>query len=224
MRLTPLRSQKVVLTEAEVDKVIARTLFEERQVVARAALPAIASQEELSGHSGRNARRSALEDSAAAARLDAVAAQHNPPPPQVEDLTGRNPRITAQRVLWLCRRTLPFAALGAMWAWPWLLPAALVAAIVLPLGCVIALGSDGVANALTRAFHWTNARWPDRAERLRRRMDRFATRMDGVLDRLPERWTIGLYMPDFSREALLPHEDAGAPDPFERLRAEARGV
>jgi hypothetical protein len=218
MSLKPLQSRSAKVSEEEIDHVIARTLSEDRQIEARAALPAIASQDELSGQSGRLARRAAQQEGAAAARLDAVAAQYYPAPLPVEDLTGNADRIVTQMMPWLGRGALALMALAVIWTWPLILPVAVVAAVLVPIVCTVALGSDGVANALARLFRWRNARHPDRAERMRARIDGFAMRMDALLDRLPEGWTTGLYMPDFSREALMPDAQADAPDPFDRLR------
>ncbi len=221
--LAPLRSRGAQLTEAEIEHVIARTLSEDRQMVARAALPAIATQDELSGQSGRIARRAAQREEAAAARLDAVAAQYHSPLPTVEDLTGARaglPHIAP----WLRRGTLGLLLAAVVWTWPLILLAAAVAALALPPICAIALSNEGVANALADLYRWRHARRPKRAERMRARIDRFAMRMDAILDRLPEGWTTGLYMPDFSRDALLPLDEAQALDPFDRLRGEARGA
>ncbi len=223
MRLTPLQSPPSKVSEAEIDTVIARTLAESRQIEARAALPVIAHQDDLTGLAGRNARRAAEQESAAAARLSSVSARFASGPPApvtVEDLTGRAPTILEKLRTWPLRVFL-FAAVLAIFALaPWLIPLALLAVAVL----VVAMGSDRVAAALTRVYHWRHARNPDRAERFRARIDRLATGMDAVLDRLPERWTTGLYMPDFSREALLDDLDEGRPDPFDRIAAEMRQV
>lgn len=223
MRLTPLQSRGAQLSEEEIDDMIARTLQEERQIEARAALPAIASQDELSGQSGRTARREARQQEAAEARLQAVSAAHAPKP-QVEDLS-RPPRRTMRSfVPRLWSGALVGCALAVIWIWPWVIAVALIGAILLPVIRAIALGSDGVASLLARLYRWRHARHPERAERMRARIDQFAVWTDGILDRLPEGWTTGLYMPDFSREALLPDAAGEAPDPFDRLRAEANGA
>ncbi len=223
MRLTALKSPPTKVSEAEIDAVIAKTLAENRQIAARAALPEIAHQDELTGLAGRNARREAVQDGAAAARLRNVSAQYAPQKPAaktIEDLTGRTPTILQKLKAWPLLAFL-FAAVVAIFALaPWVIPLALL----LGAGFVVALGSDRVAGGLTRIYHWRHARNPARAERFRNRIDQLATGMDAVLDRLPERWTTGLYMPDFSREALLEDIDQGRPDPFDRIAAEMRQV
>ncbi|MEX1235632.1 MAG: hypothetical protein WEB56_11680 [Roseovarius sp.] len=235
LRLRPLESRGGKLTDEEIDHVIARTLAEDRQIEARHALPAIASQEEISGVAGRITRRAARQEGAAAARLDAVAARHpvhnkahggpdirpSTSAPPVEDLTksrGRRlPRLGARP------RRIAFAlgVVALVWTWPGLVLAALFASLLLVPSFIVALGSTAVSGALIRLFYWRHARSPERAERMRARLDRLAMRIDIVLDRLPEGWTQGLYMADFSNEALLGDLDDAAPDPFERLRSEA---
>lgn len=223
LSLTPLQSRGIQLSEAEIEHVVARTLSEARQIEARSALPAIATQAELSGQSGRIARRAAQQEEAAAARLDAVAAQYHPPQSIVEDLTG--PRAGLPHVApWVRRSVLALALAGVVWLWPWILVVTVVAALAVPPICAIALGSENVVGALARLYRWRHARHPEHAERMRACVNRFAMRMDAILDRLPEGWTTGLYMPDFSREALLPMEQPQLPDPFDRLRGGTRGA
>ncbi len=225
MRLTPLQSQPTKVTEAEIDHVIARVLVENRQIEARAALPEIAHQDELTGLAGRNARREAArnDDAETCREVEARWSSCMPErarPAEIEDLTGRTkPALLGK---WPLRFAALVAVISVVTLAPWAIPLILLAAVVLTVAVVVALGSDGVANLLTRVFHWKNARHPDRAERFRARVDRVATVMDAALDRLPERWTTGLYMPDFSREALLQDMDEGRPDPFDRIATEAR--
>lgn len=215
--MSPLRSRGAQLTEAEIEHVIARTLSEDRQMEARAALPAIATQDELSGQSGRLARRAAQQEEAASARLDAVAAQYRPAQPAIEDLTGARtglPHVAP----WLRHGALGLVLVAVVWMWPLILLVAVVAALALPPIFAIALSNESVVSALAYIYRWRHARRPERAEQMRVRVDRFAMRVDAILDRLPEGWTTGLYMPDFSQEALLPLEQPQAPDPFDRLR------
>lgn len=231
MRLTPLQSRGAKLTEAETDDIIARTLAEDRQREARAAMPAIASQEELSGLAGRIARQASRVQDEADARLSAVTVQHGgrrqgPEPnhahsPPIEDLTGRRRIQLPHLPVWPRRAIVTAVMLGVAWVWPGFVISVIFAAGLMMLGCILALGSDSASGALIRIYHWRHARQPERAERMRLRLDRLAMRVDTILDRLPERWTTGLYMADFSREALLPDEHGDAPDPFDKLRVDA---
>lgn len=230
MRLTPLQSRPPKVTEAETDHVIAETLAKNRQTEARAALPAIAPQDELLGLGGRNARREAQQGEAAAARMDEVSrchAAHRVVAEPVEDLT-KGGRSSLRRLgnlgPWPRRGAIAAALVLVAYIMPWVLSVVALVAVLLPLSLAVLLGTDRMARILLRIFQWLNARWPDRAERFRIRVDWLATGMDALLDRLPERWTTGLYMPDFSREALLPGMDAPRRDPFERIAAEARGI
>lgn len=245
MRLKPLQSHAPKVSDAEIDHIIARTLAEDRQIEARAALPAIASQDELSGLAGRSARRSAARGGAAAARMGAVTALYAESAGRAgpdaggrgasssgprEDLTGRRPFLqrlglfSATSRPWAMRALLMVAMLAIAALMPWAIPLVLAAGVVAIAALVAAMGSDRMAGGLERVFHWLHAREPDRAERFRARVDRMATAMDALLDRLPERWTAGLYMADFSREALLPGAQDDLPDPFDRIAAEARGI
>ena len=236
LRLKPLQSRGADLTEKEIDDMIARTLAEERQAEARAALPELASQEELSGTAGRETRRASRVRSAAEARLAQVGAQYaevatDGSAPPVEDLRqpkapliGRLVRIPRVPRLpsWMRYAVPGLLLLTALWFQPGLVMLAAVFVLLLGAALVLALGSDAVSNALIRLYHWRRARNPDRAERMRQRLDGIAMRVDMVLDRLPAGWTTGLYMADFSREALSPVGDAAQGDPFDRLRAEVR--
>ncbi len=228
VRMTPLQSQPSKVTDAEIDHVIARTLAQNRQIDARAALPVIAHQDELTGLAGRNARREAAQNSAAAARLSEVTSRWSSSmperarPAEIEDLTGRT-RLTLFGK-WPLRAAAAVTTVIVVVLEPFAIPLILLAAAVLTVALGVAMGSEGVANTLARVFYWKNARDPDQAEQFRARVDRVATAMDAALDRLPERWTTGLYMPDFSREALLQDMGGDRPDPFDRIAAEARQV
>lgn len=225
MRLTPLQSRPSQVTDAEIDHVIAKTLAESRQIEARAMLPDILHQDELTGLAGRNARSKAAKTGAAKARLSEVATRYAPeskPIETVEDLTGRALLRLRRPHPWVLRGALAALALVVVLLKPWGVVLVLLAAVIATLGLALAMGTDRMAGGLTRIYHWQNARNPGRAERFRARVDQLATGMDAALDRLPERWTVGLYMPDFSREALLENLEDDRPDPFDRIAAETR--
>ncbi|PVA10935.1 hypothetical protein DC366_03880 [Pelagivirga sediminicola] len=224
MRLQPLQSPAATVTDDEIDQVIARTLAESRQLDARAAMPDIVSQDELLGRAGRNARQDAAEGGAAAARMDAVAAEYAPAKPaaQAADQVRRRAPKLRRLGKWPRRAALAGIALAAFWLAPWGAALITLVALVLAAALVLAMGSDRVADTLALIHNVLHARNPDRAERFRLRVDRLATIMDGVLDRLPERWTAGLYIRDFSRHALLGEDMTQRPDPFDRLAAAAR--
>ncbi|MCZ4353709.1 hypothetical protein O4H61_14415 [Roseovarius aestuarii] len=231
LRLNPLQSASAQVSEAETDKIIAQTLAQNRKVEARAAMPDIADQDELLGLAGRNARRDARRQEAAAARLNTVAqsAAVSGPTRQVEDLTGGATRFRMPNVPGVnsrsLRRVVLITGLAAfVYVWPWVIPLTLFVAFWTVLIALAALGSDRIGERVLQMFLWLNARNPDRAERLRQRADGLAMRVDALLDRLPERWTEGLYMPDLSRAALIPQDMDDRPDPFDRIAAESQSA
>ncbi|XDA98793.1 hypothetical protein AB1M95_02495 [Sulfitobacter sp. LCG007] len=80
------------------------------------------------------------------------------------------------------------------------LPAAILlgAAIVCMASILLALGSRRVWGAVLGRIDRIAQRRPARAAAMRHRLDALAMRWDEVLDRFPERWVEGLYMPDFA--------------------------
>jgi len=216
LRLKPLQSRPEPVSDAEIDDVIAKTLAKSRQLEARAALPEVVDQDTLLGLSGRNARREvATRDAAETRRAQSAACVA----PRVEDLTGR-------RMAGLWRRRLLIAApfaLVMVWK-PWLIPGLLILCFGIVIALFAVLGSERLSDAFIRFYLWLNLRNPERAERVRDRADRLAMRLDALLDRLPERWTDGLYMPDFSRASLTGETLDARPDPFDRIAAEARSM
>jgi hypothetical protein len=230
MRLNPLQSAGAEVSEAEIDHVIAETLAHNRQVEARAALPDIVCQDALLGLAGRNARRDAQRDTAAATRLSTVrqtAACGAARP--VEDLSRRAPRFRLPRLTIARHKTsrrvvLILGLVATVYMWPWLIALMFVFAVAIVLAGLAALGSEWLGARALGAFLWLDARNPARAERLRLRADGLAMRIDALLDRLPDRWTEGLYMPDLSRAALIPQDMSDRPDPFDRIAAQARQI
>lgn len=76
-----------------------------------------------------------------------------------------------------------------------------------------------------RFRHWARNRYtrlrdrdPDAAERLRHRAATASAALGAVVDRLPESWTQGLYLPDFEEDDDL--ADKWTSDPFDRLKQE----
>ena len=82
------------------------------------------------------------------------------------------------------------------------------------------LGPDACAEKIAKSYQWIAHRWPETAEKLHRRASTSLKRIGVVLDKLPERWTDGIYLPDIDgseTEILL----AAQPDPFDRLTEQA---
>lgn len=61
----------------------------------------------------------------------------------------------------------------------------------------MAIGGETIWRGVMLALHQLSEKDPERAVRIRRRLDRMAVKWDGFLDRLPEGSVDGLYMPDF---------------------------
>ena len=102
---------------------------------------------------------------------------------------------------------------------PWLIPITFLLTFLTVLIGYLSLGPDRVAELVVTNWRRLHARKPEFAENLRARAEAMAIRIDAFLDRLPEKWTDGLYVPDFSRSD---QKDADLPDPFERLAREAQ--
>ena len=71
-----------------------------------------------------------------------------------------------------------------------------VALVAMVLGAFLIAGPDRIWRAVLARLSALEARDPKRAMRVRTRLDRLACRWDAILDRFPEGWVHGLYMPD----------------------------
>ncbi len=98
-------------------------------------------------------------------------------------------------------------------------------ALTLALVCVVALalfwlvGSNrlrAMGGACFRLYSWA---LPTQADHLLTWSNRFSDRTQGLVDRLPNSWSQGMYLPSFSSE---PQEDLDLIDPFDRLLEERR--
>jgi hypothetical protein len=92
---------------------------------------------------------------------------------------------------------------------------------ILGLIAYIALGPDRVNAWVSRWYARLRNTDPQGAETLRRRAALVTGKLSDLLDRLPARWTAGIYLPDFD-EISAPPEKMQA-DPFERLTAQLSG-
>ncbi|NRP13629.1 hypothetical protein XMM379_001689 [Aliiroseovarius sp. xm-m-379] len=95
-----------------------------------------------------------------------------------------------------------------------LLVAGLVAAIT-----YFSVGPEAVDAFIIRRFQRLKARDPAKAEQLYSRAVRGIDLLNKAIDRLPERWTQGLYLPDLNPEQTPPEKMRE--DPFARLEAVA---
>ncbi len=98
---------------------------------------------------------------------------------------------------------------------PWLIPVLFLLSLVLLIISYLSIGHDRSGELFAAWFRGLTQRNPDKAEVLRARAERVSARASGLMRYLPERWTAGLYLPDFIRA----DEPSGklASDPFERL-------
>ncbi|QIE47003.1 hypothetical protein G5B38_16555 [Pseudohalocynthiibacter aestuariivivens] len=215
---TLMESRLPELSDAEIDEVIAQTLNEQKDEERAAASAAVTQA--VARAEAPPLRRAATTASAKRGRGVPVEQTHaafeeiDPP----RD-TGR-PR--AVRKGWLGRVLIAASAIAVFYTWPWIVPTLIIGAIWLALIAFIFVGAERIAAAMLWFYRWLDDRAPRRAERLRAGADGLAIRLDALFDRLPGRWTEGLYMPDFSREALLDDSNDEGPDPFDRLAAQAR--
>lgn len=102
-------------------------------------------------------------------------------------------------------------------AWPWKV---LWLTLLIPLAALItwaSVGNEGCTELVVAWHGRLKARDPDKAERIRLRAAAASRALGRGLDRLPERWTQGLYLPDFEPEGYVP--DTLKVDPFEELAA-----
>lgn len=130
---------------------------------------------------------------------------------QIRAVAGRI-RAKPQLVAWLL--------VAAVFLWrPWLIPILLLVTFFTVLVAYFSLGPDRVAELVVTNWKRLRARRPELAETIRLRAVATAKRIDAVLDRLPEKWTDGLHVPDF---APPENELDNLPDPFERLANKAQ--
>jgi hypothetical protein len=116
---------------------------------------------------------------------------------------------------WLALVTL----MVAIAAWPWTVATLVGVALAGAAITWFTLGPDR-ASELVAEWHANLARRdPDAAESLRRRAALVTRVIAGIADKLPERWTAGLYLPDFEPEREMP--DKMKDDPFDRLSRHA---
>lgn len=102
----------------------------------------------------------------------------------------------------------------------WVYPVLAACIIFLAITLYFAFGHDRVCSMILVWYRRLQQRDPEKAERLRVRAARISAWISRVADRLPERWTNGLYLPDFEPE-VLPEKMHS--DPFERFYTEAEG-
>lgn len=112
-----------------------------------------------------------------------------------------------------------YAAIAAVFlASPWTIPIILFVTFWVVLIAYLTLGPDRVAELVVVGWQALHKRRPALAEVIRQRAEMTALRIDGFLDRMPEKWRDGIQIPDFSTNKGAADD---RPDPFERLTKEA---
>lgn len=112
---------------------------------------------------------------------------------------------------WIAAGLLLAVFLAAPWLLVWLfvLTALFVAVIW------FSIGPDRSQDFVLAWYARLRTCDPEKAERIRRRAATASRRLDAFLGYLPDRWTTGLYLPDFESDTDMARQlDA---DPFDRL-------
>lgn len=108
----------------------------------------------------------------------------------------------------------------AIFIWkPLLLPSLTILLITLVAIVYFSIGPDAIADRVALWHYRMHRRNPDRAARWRARANRISARLERWANRLPQRWTEGLYFPSFEWEDETKQT---ASDPFERLVPQER--
>lgn len=92
---------------------------------------------------------------------------------------------------------------------------AIVAILAAAVVVYFSVGPEAVDNYILRRFEALRKRDPGKADQLRRRAVRGIAVVSKLIDRLPTRWTAGLYLPDLEEPEDLPEKMLD--DPFDRL-------
>jgi hypothetical protein len=82
---------------------------------------------------------------------------------------------------------------------PWLVIGLIALSIFITIGIFLVVGYDGFWRGVMGGARWYANRRPDRADAMHRRLDNFAMKWDGFLDRFPEGSVDGLYLPDLGQ-------------------------
>lgn len=116
---------------------------------------------------------------------------------------------------WLALVTLMVATA----AWPWMVAGMFGLALAAAAITWFTLGPDRASELVAEWHARLAVREPETAETLRRRAAKVSRVLAGIAEKLPERWTAGLYLPDFEPEREMPEKMKE--DPFDRLSRHA---
>ncbi len=101
---------------------------------------------------------------------------------------------------------------------PWLLPILLVLVLAVLLVSYWTLGHDRSVEVGVRAMEVFRKYCPELAARLEERARNGLRRVNAMVEKLPEKWTEGLYLPDLEPASDKPEKMQN--DPFDRLTAD----
>lgn len=119
------------------------------------------------------------------------------------------------------RVALILLLLTALYLRPILITILVLCLILTAAVIYVSVGPEAVDDYILRRFEALKKRNPERADQLRRRAILGISVLNKMVDRLPERWTAGLYLPDLEEPAAPPERMQD--DPFERLKPVAGG-
>ena len=217
LMIDPLESPGFQISEEETDAIIRQTLAAQPRLKGREALPDIVPQDELTGRRRNKRHIVTTRVSPCVSQPTEPAAARAPDTKSVPpvDLGTARPRRS-----W--RKPVMYGGLGLfIYVWPWAIPIAIFVTFWVVLIACATLGSDWIGRSVSWVFLRVQKRSPARAERLLDRADAMALRFDVVLDRLPERWSEGMYLPDLSHLRQAVSEQNDRADPFDRITSEA---
>lgn len=103
---------------------------------------------------------------------------------------------------------------------PWLLPSLIAILLGLVATTYLVIGHNYSTKMVASWFNWLKRRDSHGAEIIRSRAERVSNRLTRWIDRLPVRWTSGLYLPDFAITADFSEKLKS--DPFARLAGETQ--
>lgn len=116
-------------------------------------------------------------------------------------------------------RWLAIAVLAAIVFWqPWYIVFLFFLTCLLALVVYLTLGHERIIEFGESWYERLQRRDPERADALRRRAAKVSAKVTSLIERLPEKWTWGIYLPDFN-ETTITHEKMKS-DPFDRLAAQ----
>ena len=91
-------------------------------------------------------------------------------------------------------------------------------AVLIGLVLYLSFGPDRVQDWVHDRYRRLHERDPEGAKRIRRRAAAASKKITKIIDKFPEKWTRGLYIPDFEEPKALPEKFKT--DPFERLASQ----